>query len=127
MSYLMDTHVFIFWDRKPRELPASVQNLFDSKEVLYLSLASIWEMQIKIQLGKLRFSKPLVEFIDEQISQNGLTLLPITLKDIYALDHLPHHHRDPFDRLLVAQAMQSNLTLVTNDSHIAAYPIATFW
>lgn len=94
---------------------------------LALSVASVWEMQIKAQLGKLQLAKPLSEIIQHQQEQNQLQLLPVTLPIVLALDDLPMHHRDPFDRLLIAQARMDQFVLVSNDSQFKQYPVSLFW
>jgi len=125
---LLDTHVFIWWDDDYKRLPENVlAALLSADNTLYLSLASIWEMQIKIQLGKLRFDLPLAEKVRDQQQKNALQLLSITADHIYALEALPYHHRDPFDRLLIAQASQDGLQLITHDANIKKYSIKTFW
>lgn len=128
MRLLLDTHVFIWWDDDYKRLPENVlAALLSADNTLYLSLASIWEMQIKIQLGKLRFDLPLAEKVRDQQQKNALQLLSITADHIYALEALPYHHRDPFDRLLIAQASQDGLQLITHDANIKKYSIKTFW
>ena len=92
-----------------------------------MSLVSIWEMQIKIQLGKLNFTVPLSEIIASQQHANDLQLLAMTTTHIYALAHLPNHHRDPFDRLLVAQAMTEQMPLLSADARFNGYPVTRWW
>ncbi len=84
-------------------------------------------MQIKIQLGKLRFEIPLPEILSAQQAVNGIQLLSIELPHIWALEGLPHHHRDPFDRLLIAQTQTENMTLVSSDKVFALYGVNLFW
>jgi PIN domain nuclease of toxin-antitoxin system len=83
---------------------------------------SIWEMQLKIQLGKLKLSRPLSELVESQQETNGLQVLPLELPHVLTLDTLPLHHKDPFDRLLIAQSIVEDLTLVTADDKLSAYP-----
>ena len=129
MKLLLDTHTFIWWYNEPQRLPAKVLLACqDVENSLMLSVASAWEMQIKVQLGKLRLAKPLPEIIRHQQDQNQLQVLPITLPVVYALDNLPlNNHRDPFDRLLIAQAQVDNLLLVSNDSQFGQYAVSLFW
>lgn len=84
-------------------------------------------MQIKIQLGKLTFPTPLNVVINRQQQINGLELLPISVNHILTLDNLPMHHRDPFDRMLIAQAQVENMPLISHDPVIAQYPITVIW
>jgi PIN domain nuclease of toxin-antitoxin system len=128
MNLLIDTHVFIWWDDDYEQLPEPLQDeLANPQNTIYLSLASVWEMQIKTQLGKLKFSVPLPQKVQDQQSKNRIELLPITKAHIYAVDELPFHHRDPFDRLLIAQARTDNLILVTHDTNIQQYSVITLW
>lgn len=124
MKLLFDTHAFIWWDSDPSRLSPRVLALCqDRANVLLLSVASAWEMQIKVQLGKLELATPLGELIRRQQEVNGVELLPVALDHVLALHDLPPHHRDPFDRLLVAQANIEKAVLVTNDSIITRYPV----
>lgn len=124
MNLLLDTHIFVWWEVALKNLSKQrIQMLKDPQNILYLSLASIWEMQIKIQNKKFSFPKPLADIIEGQQIINNLQILPISAEHIYTLDNLPFHHKDPFDRLLIAQTITENLTLVTDDSHFPAYQV----
>jgi PIN domain nuclease of toxin-antitoxin system len=92
-----------------------------------LSVASIWEMQIKLQLGKLSLKLPLAVVIEGQRQTNGVEVLPVRLEHVLALEMLPPHHKDPFDRLLIAQAQIENAVLVSGDPVFTKYPIAAIW
>ena len=91
----------------------------DANNECYLSMASCWEMAIKSSLGKLRFSKPVGHFVSEQLAINGFLLIPIELRHVAKIEKLPFHHRDPFDRLLIAQAVTEKLTIVTADGNFS--------
>ena len=128
MNLLLDTHAFIWWSIDPDKLsPGARAACEDAANQLMLSVASVWEMQIKAQLGKLRLPAPLAALVDHQASRNGLGLLAIELPHIYALQDLPQHHRDPFDRLIVAQATVAGLTIVTADRAFASYAAPVLW
>lgn len=99
----------------------------DVSNDLFLSMASIWEMQIKIQLGKLKFILPLADVIKEQQKANNIKLLPIEFHHILGLEKLPLHHKDPFDRLLIAQAQVEDLVVISNDSWFTNYDIKLKW
>ena len=99
----------------------------DEDTAIFLSIGSLGETQIKVQLGKLNIPYPLPDVVNTQQQQNNVQLLPIELRHIYALGKLPHHHRDPFDRILIAQAIAENMTLLTHDSKIAQYPVNIVW
>jgi PIN domain nuclease of toxin-antitoxin system len=124
MKLLLDTHIFLWWADDPEKLSqAALSALQDEANELLLSVASVWEMQIKIQLGKLKLSLPLKDLIKNQQETNQLNLLPVELKHVLALDALPFHHKDPFDRLLMAQSIEEELTLVSADSQFTAYSV----
>ena len=113
---LLDTHTFIWLDLEPVKLSIDCQNLLlDRENILLLSLASVWEMQIKYQLGKLTLRLPLPNLIAEQQQANSIQILPIELNHIWALDRLANHHRDPFDRLLIAQAIAEDVPILSDD------------
>ncbi|MDJ1174731.1 type II toxin-antitoxin system VapC family toxin [Roseofilum capinflatum] len=99
----------------------------NSNNTLSFSLVSIWEMQIKIQLNKLRINLPLSEVIDRQQQVNGLQILPIELTHIFALEQLPNPHRDPFDRLLIAQALVTQIPILSVDIIFDRYPVQRLW
>ncbi len=114
MKVLLDTHAFIWWDSAPEKLsPQARAACQDRTNLLLLSVASAWEMQIKLQLGKLRLRLPLAEVIVSQQQTNDLQVLPIALNHILALQSLPAHHKDPFDRLLIAQAKYLDIYFCT--------------
>ena len=123
---LLDTHTFLWWDSAPGRLSATVLALCrDPSVVLYLSLVSLWE--IKIGLGEMPLSLPLAEIIRDQQARHGLQILPITPAHVYALDVLPTHHKDLFDRLLIAQALTEGLSLASVDGIFSSYPVAVIW
>jgi PIN domain nuclease of toxin-antitoxin system len=127
MKLLLDTHAFLWCDSEPEKLSKHAQELCqDQGNALILSIASIWEMQIKKQLGKLQFRLPLSEIIRQQ-QENGIEILPIEAPHVFALESLPNHHKDPFDRLLIAQAIIEKAIIVSADPIIAQYPIKVEW
>jgi len=128
MNLLLDTHVFIWLSFAPEQLSEPVTDLLmDEKNLWFLSLASVWEMQIKRQLGKLSLNLPLPELIASQQQTNGLQLLPIELYHIFTLEDLPQFHRDPFDRLLIAQAITEQIPLLSIDTVFDHYPVQRLW
>jgi len=128
MKLLLDTHAFIWWDSEPDRLPSLVrEHCLDRGNMVLLSVASVWEIQIKRQLGKLKLRMPLPEVVKGQQETNGLLILPITLVHVLELDSLPAHHKDPFDRLLIAQARAENAILVSGDSIFASYGVSLLW
>lgn len=128
MRLLLDTHAFIWWLGEPEKLsPKALALLVDAGNDLLLSVASIWEMQIKIQLGKLKLTVSLSELVESHRQTNGMQVLPVELEHVLALDALPAHHKDPFDRLLVAQANVEGACLVSRDPVFSSYPVKLVW
>jgi PIN domain nuclease of toxin-antitoxin system len=127
VKLLLDTNAFIMLVERHRLPDRAAAEVDDDRNELYLSLVSPWEMQIKIGLGKLSAARPVRQTLDAEVAAGTFKLLPITLDHIEALSRLPNHHRDPFDRLLIAQAIHEGLTIVTADETIAAYPVAVLW
>ena len=128
MKLLLDTHAFLWWDSDPVRLsPGALEACQDPTNVMILSVASIWEMQIKMQLGKLKLSVTLETTTASQRQANSLEVLPITMAHVLALNELPSAHKDPFDRLLVAQANTEGATLVSNGSIFGSYPVNRLW
>lgn len=122
------THTLLWLVDGDRQLSRSATEvLADPGHELLLSPASYWEIAIKVSLGKYRLADPLADFIEEAIRLYGLTVLPVTAKHAEAIVNLPHHHKDPFDRMLIAQAMVENIGLVSSDNAIDAYSVKRIW
>ena len=128
MRLLLDTHAFIWWASQSAKLPAAVRaECSDPANTLLLSVISVWEMQIKIQLGKLKVSRPLPDLVEHHMRVNGMQILPVSLEHVLALETLPAYHKDPFDRLLIAQATVEDLFLVSGDPVFSSYQIKLLW
>ena len=124
MNLLLDTHGLIWWLANERRLGEHARMaLSDPRNAVYVSVATAWEMAIKVGLGRLDVPNDVGTWLPGQLAANRFRLLPIELKHVLAVEHLPHHHRDPFDRLLVAQAQAERLTLLTSDPQILRYGI----
>ena len=120
---LIDTHILIWWDDDRSKLSVTALSVCDDPaNELVLSIASIWEMQIKQQTGKLSLRLPLSQLIAEQ-QLNGVEVLPVSQAHIFALAGLPPYHRDPFDRMLIAQAISEGVSLVSADPVFRQYPV----
>lgn len=128
MKLLLDTHIFLWANSEAERLSLTVKSLLSSGEhELYLSMASPWEIQIKHQLGKLVLAKPIAELVNINRLENNTQLLPIELAHISYLAQLPQHHKDPFDRIIIAQAIIEDLAVVTVDKSFADYPVQVIW
>lgn len=128
MKLLLDTHTFI-WSTTgdPRLGPSTLALLADPANDLFLSPVCVYEMAIKVRLGKLDLPLPLPEFVAEGIRRSGLTEYPVLVRHSVAALSLPLHHRDPFDRWLIATAVADDLALVTSDAEIGKYSVAVVW
>ncbi len=128
MRVLLDTKALIWWHESPEKLSAAVRSALEEEgNEVFMSVANAWEMQIKTQLGKLTLSKPWDDIIEAEQASNGFGFLVADRPHIRILDTLPFHHRDPFDRLLIAQAIYENLTLISNDLKFPSYPVTLLW
>ncbi|WP_309712840.1 type II toxin-antitoxin system VapC family toxin [Armatimonas sp.] len=128
MKLLLDSHTFLWAIQEPEELSESAKiALQDAHNTLLVSLATLWEIQIKSDLGKLKLTIPLQQMLQTETNSGRMQLLTITPLHIYTLSNLPMHHRDPFDRLLIAQSQVESAVFVTKDHLIAAYDISTLW
>jgi PIN domain nuclease of toxin-antitoxin system len=128
MKLLLDSHAFLWWNNDPQKLtPHVLEMCKNSENVLMLSVVSIWELQIKYQLEKLRLNKPLQEIIYQEQQENGIEILPIESTHIFGLESLPNHHKDPFDRLLISQAIVEGAIFISADPLIKKYPIKVEW
>ena len=99
----------------------------DATNDLYLSVASVWEMAIKVNLGKLTLGEPIEPFITHQLNQNGISPLSISISHVAVVAAMPLHHRDPFDRLLAAQAQVEQMPLVSADAAFDPYGVTRLW
>jgi len=124
MKLLLDSHIFLWWAGQSVHLSVAHRAACeDGANTILLSIASIWEMQIKVQLGKLQLTRPLPEPIARQEANNALQLLSISPAHIFALGQLPPHHRDPFDRLLIAQAITEEALILSIDDIFRRYDV----
>ncbi len=128
MRVLLDTHAFLWWVADDPKLGKRVRRQIEAaKTPCFLSVASCWEMAMKIGLGKLRLPEPLEKFVPDQLAANGIDLLPIEFLDAAAVAKLARHHGDPFDRLIIAQALRNGLTIATADRVFAKYDVRRVW
>ena len=128
MNLLLDTHAFLWWVAASGELSRKAKSAIGSaRNECFVSVASGWEIAIKVSLGKLRIDGALDRFLPEQLAANGFRALAIDLKHAARVATLPFHHRDAFDRLLVAQALEEDLAIVTADPVIAKYGVRRVW
>jgi len=128
MKALLDTHTFLWWITDNLKLSSRVRKIIsDGKNELFLSAASGWEIAIKAQLGRIKIPDKPELFISEQMLANAIQGLPIQISHALYVYNLPPHHRDPFDRMLVAQAQLEGLPILTDDPQISQYQAKVIW
>lgn len=128
MRVLLDTHAFLWWITEDRRLSARAREVMaDGGNDLLLSAASGWEIAFKASLGRVSLPIPIDRFLSEQLQRNGIGTLPIEMSHALRVHALPLLHRDPFDRLLVAQALLEKLRILTSDRRVAQYNVETLW
>lgn len=128
MKLLLDTHTLLWAESQPAQLSAiAAPALADPSNELFLSPAVYWEIAIKVNLQKLTLAKPFADFLQQAIANLTLQPLPISIAHAAALIGMPQHHRDPFDRLLIAQAITENMTVVSADQVFDAYGATRLW
>ena len=128
MRVLVDTHTFLWALLQDHRLSASAKQVLSSREhELYFSLVSLWEIAIKMKIGKLNTVGSSVTYIRDEMAEYGMELLPIRYEHILELERLPLHHSEPFDRLLIAQAVAESLPILTHDEKFPLYPVKLIW
>jgi len=127
MKALLDSHAFLWALSGDTRMSTRARDIFEGPSSLSLSIVSIWEILIKVQLGKLGLPRPAASYIFSELAKNKIATLPIRLDHLIAYENLPLHHRDPFDRLLIAQARADGLTLISRDQAFSAYDVQTMW
>jgi PIN domain nuclease of toxin-antitoxin system len=120
---LLDTHVFLWWRANDRRLRLPIRNAIASADVVFVSAASAWEAAIKITLGRLSIP----DTVESGVEESGFEKLPILFSHAEVAGALPIHHQDPFDRMLIAQALVENLTLVSHDRRMEPYDVTVLW
>jgi PIN domain nuclease of toxin-antitoxin system len=124
MNLLLDTHVFLWFVNDHPKLSNHLKDLIeDDDNISYLSMASLWEMSIKFNLGKLRLDPNYEEFVEREVITSSIKLLEIELEHLRINAALPFHHRDPFDRIIIAQAVVENLPIISVDSAFYKYSV----
>ena len=126
MKILIDTHVLLWGIQDEARISSRVRTLLPASDV-WISVASLWEILVKVQIGKLTLPLPAADYLSEKLRQNGVSILSITFAHVRRLEHIPRHHGDPFDRILIAQSLEENLPLVTADPWFKNYPLQVIW
>jgi len=125
---LLDTHAVIWLSRDPDQLPSTLRRSIDDAQNVFASAVSLWEIAIKESgPSPMVGTHDALEWFTSFLATAGLTLLPIELRHVGAVQHLPTHHGDPFDRLLIAQARVEQLTIVSRDRQLSRYDVSVIW
>ena len=128
MRLLLDTHTFLWFINGDENLSQRSKILIqESDNEVFISIATLWEITIKTSLGKLELSQPFDLLIPRELTNNEFTQLPITIEHLIKLGSLPFHHRDPFDRLLIAQSLYEQMPLISKDSEFDDYELERIW
>ena len=127
MNLLVDTHAMLWFVAGDERLSLNARKAIENPDTInYISIASWWEIAIKCSLGKLRIDRALEDFMSERVDE-GFRVLSIETQHLPALSTLPFHHRDPFDRLMICQAMAESMTICTGDGHFVDYDVELVW
>ena len=129
MKVLLDTNAFLYWARDVTRLSDIAHEILsDGSNEIFFSTVNAWEIAIKASIGKMeQVPEDLEGYLDEQLLINGFDVLPVYLRHAVGVRHLPHHHGDPFDRLLVVQAMVEDMPLLSSDPILPNYPVRILW
>ena len=128
MKALLDTHAFIWWVTDDSRLSSTARGIIaDESNVLFLSAASAWEIVIKVRLGKLNLPEPPETYIPSRLTMNRYESLPIQMVHALQVVNLPDFHRDPFDRIIIAQSQVEKMPIVTVDTQVTRYPVDVIW
>ena len=127
MKAILDTHAFLWAIAGDERMSRPARDIFAGSADLSLSITSIWEILIKVQSGKLNLPRPAGPYVLRKLVENTVKTLPISIDHLLALERLPMHHRDPFDRMLIAQSMEEDWPIITADPMFKQYPIRVIW
>ncbi|XGV99573.1 MAG: type II toxin-antitoxin system VapC family toxin [Leptolyngbya sp. BL-A-14] len=128
MKLLLDTHTFLWFIEGSSNLSNTARSLIeDAKNQRFLSVASLWEMSIKVSMSKLMLQMSFTDLVTQQVYGNAINLLEIRAEHLDELAKMPFHHKDPFDRLIVAQSIVDNMAVLSKDSAFGSYPVTLLW
>jgi PIN domain nuclease of toxin-antitoxin system len=127
MKAILDTHAFLWALAGDARMSSRARDIFAGSTDLSLSIASVWEILIKVQSGKLNFPRPAGPYLLTRLAENRIKKLSISIDHLLAFERLPLHHRDPFDRILIAQSIEENWPIITADPMFRQYPIQVIW
>jgi len=127
MKAILDTYAFLWALAGDARMSRLARDTFAGPGGLSLSIASIWEILIKVHSGKLNLPRPAAPYVLRKLAENRIEVLPISIDHLLALERLPMHHPDPFDRMLIAQSLEEKLPIITSDPWFSHYPVEVIW
>jgi PIN domain nuclease of toxin-antitoxin system len=127
MGFLIDTHVFIWYATGDKRLGKNIISILENDNQIYLSIASLWEMAIKVNIGRLEFKEPFEQIATQQIAINNYKVLNIKPEHTFHLSNLELIHKDPFDRIIISQAIIENMPVISKDNYFKNYGIEVVW
>ncbi len=127
MKAILDTHAFLWALAGDARMSRHARDIFADTAELSFSLVSVWEILVKVQSGKLSFPRPAVPYVLSKLAENRIETLPVSIDHLLALERLPMHHPDPFDRMLIAQGMEEDWPIITADPMFKRYPVRVIW
>jgi len=126
-EFLIDSHCWLWWNLQPERLTPQAYDIIANSNKVVFSVVSAWEISIKYALGKLQLPLEPIQYVPARLQVNQMTVLPVKLEHTLRVAQLPHHRRDPFDRLLIAISQIEGLTLITADKQFEAYDVNVLW
>src|SRR5579863_7519128 len=123
MKALLDTHSFLWAITEDSRLSQRARQIFTTNSSLWLSVVSVWEILVKVRTGKLTLPEPTGPYLVKELTKNQIEILPLNLDHVLRLEQIQLHHRDPFDRILIAQSLEESLPIITSDPQFEKYPV----
>jgi PIN domain nuclease of toxin-antitoxin system len=127
MKALLDTHTFLWAITEDSRLSPRARQVFTANSSLWLSVVSVWEILIKVRTGKLTLPEPTGPYLVKELTKNQIEILPLNLDHVLRIEKMQLHHRDPFDRVLIAQSLEESLPIVTSNPQFEKYPVELIW
>src|SRR5580698_4540761 len=127
MKAILDTHAFLWALAGDERMSRLARETYAGPAGLFLSIASVWEILIKVQSGEVKLPRPAGPYVLKKLAENGIEMLPISIDHLLAIERLPMHHRDPFDRMLICQSLGENVPIITSDPMFRRYSVEIIW
>lgn len=121
MKYIIDTNILLWFLQDNPQLPIKFKEIIEGDNIIFISIASLWEISIKSSLGKLQLQTDFHKLFPSELEKNLIEIIPIEIESLYALIHLPFHHSDPFDRIIISQSLSKNIPVLYTDRYFKPY------